>query len=306
MSITNNVGPSANYPIPTGSNLAGDLPGIQSADGTSDTRGLTDAERTAAAKQLLGVANRDIDQSEVPPPKSAAGITQIPWVGLGEEDVQGDMYAVMALFQKMAQEQRNAAREVRGAEMEAQVSSLKSAAQEIRSAAQDRFVGAVVSGAMQIVGGAMSIGAGVAGGLASLKGGAKTIESGQKTEMAGELRMMGDSNGADVMTGTAKILDGQATRYAAGGQMLNAIGQGSSGIAGGIGTIVNAHQEKDAAQHDAKKAELEADAKVHDSGVQQANDLMQQMMDVIRDVRDKLSSIDQSRIETNRGIARNI
>lgn len=306
MSITNNTGASANYHLQTGSNLVDDVTDILNTDGTPDSRGLTDAERIAAAHKLLEIANREVDPSETPTPKTAAGVTQIPWVGLGEEDVQGDMYAVMALFQKMAQEQRNAAREVRGAEMQAQVSSLKDAAQEIRSAAQDRFVGAVVSGAMQIVGGAISMGAGIAGGAASLKGGAKTIESGQKTEMAGELRMMGDSNGADVMTGTAKILDGQATRYAAGGQMLNSIGQGSSGIAGGIGTIVNAHQEKDAAQHDAKKAELEADAKVHDSGVQQANDLMQQMMDVIRDVRDKLSSIDQSRIETNRGIARNI
>ncbi len=30
------------------------------------------------------------------------------------------------------------------------------------------------------------------------------------------------------------------------------------------------------------------------------------MMDVIRDVRDKLAAIEQSRMETNRGIARNI
>ena len=51
---------------------------------------------------------------------------------------------------------------------------------------------------------------------------------------------------------------------------------------------------------------LETQAKVHETGVQHANDMMQQMMDVIRDVRDKLQSIQQAAVETNRGIARNI
>ncbi|MNH45096.1 hypothetical protein D3C81_2310010 [compost metagenome] len=70
--------------------------------------------------------------------------------------------------------------------------------------------------------------------------------------------------------------------------------------------MVNASQERKAAEHDAKKAELEALSKVHDSATQQATEMAQQMMDVIRDVREKLSSIEQSRMETNRGIARNI
>ncbi|MGE8689089.1 MAG: type III secretion system translocon subunit SctB [Achromobacter sp.] len=83
-------------------------------------------------------------------------------------------------------------------------------------------------------------------------------------------------------------------------------GAGASGVASGIGTIVNAAQERKAAEHDAKRSELEAESKVHESGVQQANEMAQQMMDVIRDLRDKLSAIEQSRMETNRGIARNI
>jgi hypothetical protein len=45
---------------------------------------------------------------------------------------------------------------------------------------------------------------------------------------------------------------------------------------------------------------------VAESGAQHANDMMQQMMDVIRDIRDKLGAIEQSRGETNRGIARNL
>ena len=34
--------------------------------------------------------------------------------------------------------------------------------------------------------------------------------------------------------------------------------------------------------------------------------MMQQMMDVIRDVREKIKDIQQSNVETTRGIARNI
>lgn len=40
--------------------------------------------------------------------------------------------------------------------------------------------------------------------------------------------------------------------------------------------------------------------------MQQANDTMQQMMEVIRDVREKLAAIDQGRIETVRNISRNV
>src|SRR5690554_5373226 len=40
---------------------------------------------------------------------------------LGANTVSTDIYAVMALFQEMAQEQRNAARELRHASLEAQV-----------------------------------------------------------------------------------------------------------------------------------------------------------------------------------------
>lgn len=180
--------------------------------------------------------------------------------GLGATDVAGDIYAVMALFQKMAQEQRNSAREVRTSEMTAQVQSLFSAADEIRNAAQDRFVGAVVAGAMQIAGGVAQAG------------------------------LAGSSFGKDAVKAGA----------------LTGTGQGVSQAFGGIGSIVNASQELKAAGHDAKKAELEATAKVHESASQQAGDLMQQMMDVIRDVRDKLGAIEQSRVETTRGIARNI
>lgn len=194
-----------------------------------------------------------------------------------------DIYAVMALFQKMAQEQRTTARQMRETEMQAQVQTLHEAANEIRAAAQDRFIGAVVSGSVQILGGLTQMGAGaVSMGL--------SIQSSN---------ILGKSNIGDVDFKRIENLQGY-------GQAISGMGQGLSGSMNGAGSMVSAGLEFAASNHDARKAELEAIAKVHDSATQQANELMQQMMDVIRDVRDKLAAMDQSRLETNRGIARNI
>lgn len=145
-----------------------------------------------------------------------------------------DIYAVMAQFQQMAQEQRNAAREQRDAGMQGQIDALKTTAEEIRQAAAERMTAAMTQGAATIASGMAGIGSGIA--AAGMMGGGKF----------------------------------------------------------------------DALETDAKKAELDAQEAVQKQGVQNANDLMDQMQSIIKDTRDKLNSIDESRTETNRGIARNI
>ncbi|WP_144630581.1 type III secretion system translocon subunit SctB [Bordetella genomosp. 13] len=237
---------------------------------------------------------------------------------LDVEALGTDIYAVMALFQKCAQEQRDAARQVRDADLSAQVATLKSAAQEIRNAAQDRMVGAIVQGAFQIAAGAMQMGAGIASGIQGAKAAGLQQQAAKSSEAAAATTKEAAAAGltraerrdlmadAGVSSANAKTLEGQASTHTNRSQVLNSTGAASGQVLGGIGTIVNATQERKAAEHDAKRAELEAQAKVQEDSSQKANELMQQMMDVIRDVRDKLSSIDQSRMETNRGIARNI
>jgi hypothetical protein len=306
-------------------NIPGQSGGIytQNISGTDGVAGLAGADKpkgagvnTIDARSLIAKGASE-ETSGLPEPdpstKQSVGVTKMAMVGLGEQDVGTDMYAVMALFQKMAQEMRNSAREVRTTEMQSQVASLKGAAQEIRNAAQDRFVGAIVAGSMQIVGGAVSMGAGIAGGAMQIKAGAKTMEAAkldnQATNVAANNPGLSKADVKEIGAGLksfSKMADAEASKLTGRGAQFTAIGQGGSGIAGGVGSIVQAAQERKAAGHEAKKAELEADAKVHESGVQHANDLMQQMMDVIRDVRDKLGSIEQSRVETTRGIARNI
>ncbi len=212
----------------------------------------------------------------------AAGAAQALAKLMGSAET--DMYAVMALLQKISQEQRNAARADRAASMDAQVQALHSAADKIKEAAEERFKGALAQGISQIVGGAMQVGVG-AGGIAA------TAASARMTATSSPLSAQ--------QSITQAKLDGFATNS-------SGIGQGLSGMAGGVGGIVQAAYDRKAGEADAARSHLEADAKVFESGVQHANDLMQQMMDVIRDVRDKLGAIEQSRSETTRGIARNL
>ena len=201
-----------------------------------------------------------------------------------EQNVQTDIYAVMELLQKLSQEQRNAARADRAQAMDSQVQALMSAADKIREAASERFAGAMAAGAFQIVGGLAQVGMGAGAIGATLK--------------------------SVNMTTTSSPLTASQTKFQAGLDSFagnaSGLGQGASGITGGIGSMVQAGFDRAASAKDAERAELEASAKVFESGVQHANDLMQQMMDVIRDVRDKLGAIEQSRVETNRGIARNV
>ncbi|EHK65678.1 type III secretion system translocon subunit SctB [Achromobacter arsenitoxydans] len=243
------------------------LMGALSAAGNIDSAAF--AQLAAAIEKQMQDGVGGVRHLQEPEGKLGADVagTLAQLGGLSEQDLQTDIYAFMALFQKMAQEMRTSARETRQSEMNAQIDALKGAAQEMRNAAQDRMVGAMVAGAFQIAGGLAQVGSGIAQG-ATLNAGGKFAESHAKKQ--------------------------------------SDIGGGVSGIAGGIGSMANAGMERKAAEHDAKKTELEAQAKVHESGTQQASEMAQQMMDVIRDVRDKLGAIEQSRMETNRGIARNI
>lgn len=210
--------------------------------------------------------------------------------GFSDTQVTADIFAFMALFQKLAQQMRDTARTQRTTDMQAQVSSLQNAAEKMKDAAAERLTAAVVQGAMQIAGGVMQVGLSAASISNTVKG----------AKMGAEADAM--SPKAAVMTG-AKA---DAAKLTATGQAQVSYAQASGGITAGLGGIIGASFTHKADLLDADKMNLETQAKVAETGVQHANDMMQQMMDVIRDVREKLSSIQQASIETNRGIARNI
>lgn len=259
---------------------------------------------------------------------------------LGKFDSQTlgfDIYSVMALFQKLAQTQRDTSRELRQANLQAQVSSLQGAAQDMRKAAEERMVGAIVAGSMQLAGGLVSIGSGVMSGMQALKAGKSLDESNKLTPEGLDPKSKGKMGDSEIemvdlskkgTTGTTDSLGGttldsevgkldkmqsQATQLKQDfevqmhkAQVTQMVGKGVSESMGGIGGIVHATQDRKGAELDAAAKDKETQAKVFESNVQQSNDLMQQTLDMIRDVRDKLGSIEQSSTETNRGIARNI
>ena len=227
------------------------------------------------------------DDPETPPPGRGSSPNDVMTAlgSLTADMMQADMYTLMALMQQMAQQQRSSARELRNSEMQAQISTLQDAAQEIRNAAADRLTGAILSGVMQMAAGAIQIG-GAAMSFSRTSDALKDFKTSSTT---------GTPMTDQQLSGAL----GKANAFSTGAD-------GASKIGTGFGQMLNATMEQQAAGHDADKATKEAGAKAHEAQTQQAGDLMQQMQDILRDIRDKLSAMEQSRIETTRGIARNI
>lgn len=241
----------------------------------------------------------------LPPPDDTRGASGSSLGAFDSGGVQADIYSCMALFQKLAQEMRNSAREQRGAEAQAKFDSQMSAADKMQDAADKRYEAGIASGWSQIAGGIMQVGAAGASLGMGIKGANSTGEGSKMVQGAKDgagnvapANLGAFNKGTDMMTSGSKWTAGaQATGQAAGGL---------SGIATGAGQIIAAGYTKEADYADAAAKRKDAEATAHDTAMQHANDMMQQMMDVIRDVRDKLQSIEQAAIETNKGIARNV
>ncbi|CAN7501151.1 type III secretion system translocon subunit SctB [Acidovorax sp. LjRoot117] len=230
--------------------------------------------------------------------------------GFSDTQVTADIFAFMALFQKLAQQMRDTARTQRTTDMQAQVSSLQNAAEKMKDAAAERLTAAIVQGSMQIAGGVMQMGLSGMSAKQTIKG--AQMEAAGGNNMAQISKMDAQGKFAADPVSKAQFTTASNNQIAAGKE-LGAVGtkyqgyaQASGSISGGLGGIIGATFTHKADLLDADKMNLETQAKVAETGVQHANDMMQQMMDVIRDVREKLSSIQQASIETNRGIARNI
>lgn len=114
------------------------------------------------------------------------------------------------------------------------------------------------------------------------------------------------AGGAIQMGTSAAALKGATAGKDALANAQLARGQAAGQIMGGIGGLAAAPLNLAADLADARRAEADMHAKEHEMNVQHANDMMQQMMDVIRDINEKMGSIQQAQIEANRGIVRNI
>jgi hypothetical protein len=201
--------------------------------------------------------------------------------------LSADMYAFMALFQQLAQTMRDQARVARSNETAAQVAELQRAAEQIRQAAEHRFAAAVTAGMVSQAAG-MIAGTGIGGSKGAV---------GSLTSKVGGLASKSTE-------GLGKAGAGTVTTRAPGG--VGAFGAGMTAIGSGTGSSIGSSIGQSGAKSEAEAKEQEASTQSRDAAQQQTEDLMKEMMEVIRDVRDKLAEIEQSTVETNRGIARNI
>jgi hypothetical protein len=226
------------------------------------------------------------------PPGDKAGADDVirSFNGYSAEDLHVDIFAFMAMFQKIAQEMRSSARMDREASLQAEVSTLNAAAEKMKEAASERFKSAITQGICSIASGAIQMG--------SAGYSMKTMASAHSSTSLGAGKQ-GPAMSPEMSKG---IID----KATAKSQNISQAGQGAGGIIGGVGTMISAGFDKKAGELDADAKKLEAQAKIYESATGKASDMMQQMQDIIRDIRDKLSAIQQSAIETNRGIARNI
>jgi len=298
--------PTGQDALPTGTaGKAGKAAGLQEVDITQMARPNEALDKMLSSAAGANSANGLKTPAELDKKMAAESSNSLG--KLGGEDVTADIYSFMALFQKIAQSMRNTARTERTTALQGQVSSMQNAAEQMKTTAALRFAGAVVSGSMQIAGGVMQAGMSAASAANTIKG--ANMDAAGKNTLAGvelgsqkgmgatqqfELTKMGNSQVAQGASATAK------------GASQGAYGQAAAGVAGGLGSMVSSGLNYAADLSDAKKAQFDIQAKVQETAGQHANDMMQQMMDVIRDVRDKLQSIQQAAVETNRGIARNI
>lgn len=249
--------------------------------------GSAPADQTLSAEQIaeLQLALTSIDGGSNP--IHTRGVVA-PRVGETKVDTQGlnlalddadanlstDIFAFMALFNKLAQEMRNTAKEQRQGELQAQVSSINSAADKMVDAAEKRFAAAVVQSTIQIVGGAISIGSGAA-----------------------SIKAMASASKADMKTGSA-FLNKQTAQQG--------ILSGSSQVVTGLGGIVSGGIEMSASFDDAAAKRLDAEGTAAQARREASQEVAQNMADLIKDIREQLRAIVQSNIETNRGMARNI
>ncbi|AVO50562.1 hypothetical protein C6568_15970 [Melaminivora suipulveris] len=260
----------------------------------------------AASKLLQSEGSSPADRLAEPRAPTQLDAVQASLGRFDDSQVSADIYAFMALFQKMAQEMRNTARTQRTTEFQGQITALQNAAEKMKDAAGQRFAAAITQGITQIVGGLAQAGASAYSAKQTIQG-ARMEARGSNLLAKAEAgagsnpssNVLGVTQRGNNMIAAGKELGASGTKWAG-------YGQGASGLIGGMGGIIAAGFNNKADLLDADKTNLETQAKMHETAVQHANDMMQQMMDVIRDVRDKLASIQQSQVETTRGIARNI
>jgi len=281
-------------PLPLDTTAVGDTGAPERSAAAQASVRLLDA--AGVDPKTLGVLHGNDPSAGVPQPADEAG----PGVSLGsfrgaitdaETSVQTDTFAFMALFAKIQQGMRDNARAERTAELQSQVGSLRAAASEMIKAGDERLAGAIVDGLAKAGTGAMSIAGGL-GGLRAMSATRRSVEF----------------SGADDFS-TSR---GSSFNFAEGSPdmarmgAVNRMGDGLGGLVEGGAHLTGGILEHGAGEHDAEAKRDEAEGVQAEARGNQAQDLMAATADTLRDLREKLAAMEQSNVETLRGMARNI
>jgi hypothetical protein len=311
--ITSGTPALAPYSPEVLTNLKTAVQGLEAAYATADPAKIQEA--TAAMSQALESAKQAGAVMEAPDETSPGDAAKAArtMASFPQALLQADIFSMMKLFQGMEREERNSARMDREVSLQTKVTELNSQATEMETAAEKRFTSAMISGSMQIVGGAMSVGMAGAGAYKQVQGirsearglGAmnrEQVDLTTKWETGGKVGpkpvVEDNSHGQVYVTiGKTQTASGMAMGQSAGG-----LGQ----MASGIGGMVAAAFDKEAAAADVAAKRNETNATVADTAIQAANDRMQRAKEIIDDMKEKISAMEQSNIETNKGIARNV
>lgn len=290
------------------------LKGLEAAYATDDPAKILEAtaamSKALESAKLAGVVMEAPDETS---PADAAKAAQT-MASFPQAELQADIFSMMKLFQGMEREERNSARMDREASLQVKVTELNSQATEMEAAADKRYTSAMINGISQIVGGAMSVGMATGGMVKQVQGiradatASRAIARGNDKPGATTLKEVDEGpKGADGVGDSRAAFNQERAKVATARGM--AMGQSAAGLgqmASGAGGLIAAGYDRDAAKDDVAAKRSETNATVADTAMQAANDRMQRAKEIIDDMKEKISAMEQSTIETNKGIARNV
>lgn len=240
------------------------------------------ADLNAGASRMRGA----LHGLEEPPTPDVTDANRL-WNDLGRVDtdqISADISMFLAVFAEFAQQMRSAARMQRHAETQAQMDALRSSADEMRRAATARFAAALSQAGAQMMGSLTQIGF-------SASATSKAVQGATHDDVAAKA--------------SPPQVSFEGKKLAARANAHSSYGQAATGLAGAAGGLIASPLNQQADEAEAAKANRDAAAKLHDAAVQDEEADMRQLLDVIRDIREKLAAIAQADTATNQAIARN-
>jgi hypothetical protein len=254
-----------------------------------------------AAKYLrdeLGVDNPVI---QIPLPSNAEtlGLTADK-LKEGAESLSFSITELMVLLHQLGTEMKKAGKEARAAARDSEVATLQAAAEKIKAAGVFALAAGLTGGIMQIAGGMMS-------GLGAIRSANTAAGKTQNiTESTGKLDTLKQklfyTTASKDATPTGPVgKDGKPTwsmdqvkEFGGKAERVSARWNASSQITQGIGNSVKAGLEYGSTEQEHGKALLEAEAKHIGYLVQNQDEIVNNMKEMMADVRAKLAEIEQA------------